>query len=147
MVGKCVDLDADESAQLHCNDDSMLPESQRTLPGEQGQHQHHDTSMLTESQQGLDSELTETVHPDDMLSQHPETQNPDGTDGVHPGGVQVCREGMLTEAEMFDCDERWDEGVPNLQSRLKRQLSVVEMFDTEENWDEGICFLLLDIIQ
>ena len=49
---------------------------------------------------------------------------------------------MLTEAEMFDCEERWDEGVSNpLHSRLKRQLRVEEMFDTEENWDEGI-FLL-----
>ena len=49
---------------------------------------------------------------------------------------------MLTEAEMFDCEERWDDGVSNpLHSRLKRQLSVEEMFDTEENWDEGI-FLL-----
>ena len=48
---------------------------------------------------------------------------------------------MLTEAEMFDCEERWDEGVSNpLHSRLKRQLSVEEMFNTEENWDEGIFF-------
>ena len=53
---------------------------------------------------------------------------------------------MLTEAEMFECEERWNEGVPNpfLHSRTNHQqqlLSMEDMFDTEENWDEGI-FLL-----
>ena len=76
---------------------------------------------------------------------------PDGGGGGGGGKLVYYTESaqrMLTEAEMFDCEERWDEGVPNLlHSRLNRQLSMEEMFDTEENWDEGIfCLLLLDPI-
>ncbi len=59
----------------------------------------------------------------------PEAREPKARDDAPDGRMRDVE----SEAEC------WDEGVPNPQSALKRQLSVDELLNTEENWDQGEC--------